>query len=125
MSIAMMKELVMVRPRLGSNNGMGRDHICYKDRRANAPFVVCGDHICYKDRRANAPFVIVGMIIGYKDHRANAPFVVCGDHICYKDRRANAPNLLKDSMITKMNSFKNFLVFCDLKVRRLQTFSAP
>ena len=79
MSIAMMKELVMVRPRLGSNNGMG-------------------DHFCYEDVRANAPFVN------------------CGDHICYKDRRANAPDLLKDSMITKMNSFKNFLVFCDLKV---------
>ena len=54
MSIAMMKELVMVRPRLGSNNGMG-DHFCYEDVRANAPFVVCRDRIGYKDHRANAP----------------------------------------------------------------------
>ena len=60
MSITMMNEREMVRPRLGSNNWTGRDHIGYKDHRANAPFVVCGDHICYKDRRANAPKLLNG-----------------------------------------------------------------
>ena len=60
MSIAIMKGREMVRPRPGSNDWMGGKSFCYKDRRANAPFVVCGDCIGYKDHRANAPKLLKG-----------------------------------------------------------------
>ena len=62
-------------------------NIGYKDRRANAPFVVCGDRFGYKDRRANAPIVVCGDRIGYKDHRANAPFVIwLGSHFLQRSQ---------------------------------------
>ncbi len=61
------------------NFGIKMGNLCYKDRRANAPFLIWRDRIGYNDRRANAPLLIGRDRIGYKDRRANAPFVVCED----------------------------------------------